>query len=97
MVIAQFVEAAKRQVQYRPVEGSLLDPELIEQALEVMGQAIDRLEAHDHRGALDAVEHPERFRQSLDVGRILLQPQERVVEGGDVLVRLIEVEGQKLR
>ena len=96
MVVAQLVETAEGQVERRPVERSLLAPELVEEALEVMRQPIDRLEPHDDRSALDAVEHPERFLQRLGVGRVLLQPQQRVVERGDMLVGLIEVERQQL-
>ena len=41
MVIAELVEAAEGQVEHRPVERPLLDPELVEEAFEVMGQPID--------------------------------------------------------
>ena len=39
VVVAQVVEAAEGQVEHGPVERPLLAPELVEQALEVVGQA----------------------------------------------------------
>ena len=59
-------------------------------------QLVDRLEPHDDRGALDAVEHPERFLQRLGVSRVLLQAHRRVVEAGDVLVGLVQIERHQL-
>ena len=55
---------------------------------------VDRLKPHDDRSALDAVKHPERFLQCLDVGRVLLKAQERIVERGDMLVGLVEIKRQ---
>ncbi len=95
MVIAQLIKAAKGQVEQRPVQRPLPGSKLVEQAFEIVSQPIDRVEAHDYRRPLDAVKHPEGFRQCLGVGRVLLQPQERIVERGDLLIALIKVEGQQ--
>jgi len=95
VIVAQLVQAPESQVERDAVESSFLAAKLVIEALEVMRQLIDRHEPHDDGRALDAVEEPEGFLQGSGVSGALLKAQQRVVEPGNVLVGLVEIEGHQ--
>ena len=96
VIVAQLVQAPECQVERDAVQSALLAAKLVVKTLEVMRQLVDRNKPHDDRRALDAVKEAKRFLQGLRVRRVLLQAQQGVVQGGDMLVRLVEIKGHQL-
>ena len=97
VAVPEVVDALQSQLDRGAVEEQVARPEPLKVALEMMGQAGDRVETNQRGRALDRMDQSEGFADPAGVTRLRLQREQERNELVTLLARFVDIDAEEFR